>query len=258
MTNYLQELCKLAKDRIQTGYYDTEKSSRRSHRSLTSTIRHTAKIPIIAEIKYASPSAGLIRKFESPLKIAKAMIDGGACALSVLTEPSMFQGHLKILSEVADNVEIPLVMKDIIVSQKQLKAAADNGADAVVLISEIFSNGLGEKELSEMVSAARVLGLEVIIEASTASEFERIKKYKPDVYGINNRNLSTFKTQLETTEDILSKSKPPDGIILSESGIETASDIRRLKQAGAQAFLVGTSLMKSPDPASKVRELVNA
>ncbi len=186
------------------------------------------------------------------------MVGGGACALSVLTDPESFRGGLNVLSEVSEQVDVPVIMKDIIVSLRQLKAGASAGADAVVLISELFSKELTEMKLDETIGEAKRLGLEVLVEANGALEFEKMRTHKPDLYGINNRNLLTFEVDLDTTERILSKTKRLDRPVVSESGIESPLDIRRLKSAGAQAFLVGTSIMKAANVESKVRELVNA
>ena len=258
MTDHLTELSRLARERVRRGYYDSDKTLRRTHQSLVKGIRKSDRMPIITEIKYASPASGKIRDFEPPLRIAKAMLSGGACALSVLTDPESFQGGLNLLSEVAEHVSVPIIMKDIIVSPRQLRAGARAGADAVVLISELFSLGLTDSELDETVEEARRLGLEVLVEANGALEFEKMRGHSPDLYGINNRNLLTFQVDLDATERILSKTKRLDRPVVSESGIESARDIRRLKTAGAQAFLVGTSIMKSANVESKVRELVNA
>ncbi len=243
---------------MRRGYYDTEKVLRKTRQSLVQAIKTCGKNPVITEIKYASPSSGKIRGFESPLKIARAMLSGGACALSILTDPDSFRGGLNILSEVAEMVHVPVIMKDIIISAKQLKAGAQVGADAVVLISELFTNKMTELELDGMISEARKLGMEVLVEANGALEFEKVRNQKPDLYGINNRNLLTFQIDLGTTERILAKTRPLDRPLVSESGIDSAGDIRRLKAGGAGAFLVGTSIMKSPSVEGKVRELVNA
>jgi indole-3-glycerol phosphate synthase len=258
LPNHLGELSRLAKQRVHNGYYDTDVTVQRRHESLVQAIRNSRKTPMITEIKYASPSSGKIRDFESPLKIAKGMLAGGACALSILTDPDAFQGGLQVLSEVAENVDAPIVMKDIIVSPEQLRAAANCGADAVVLISELFSSGLASLGMSSLIHEARQLGLEVLAEANGPREFEKMRSYKPDLLGINNRDLSTFRVDLGTTTRILAEIKPIVAPVVSESGIETVTDIRRLKRAGAQAFLVGTSIMKSSNIEQKVRELVNS
>ena len=258
MPDHLADLSRLARERVRRGYYDSDKAFRRTRQSLVKAIRNSDRTPVITEIKYASPSSGKIRDFESPLRIAKAMLSGGACALSVLTDPESFQGGLNVLAEVAEQASVPIIMKDIIVSPRQLRAGAGAGADVVVLISELFSRGLTDAELDETVEEARRNGLEVLVEANGALEFEKMRNHSPDLYGINNRNLLTLQVDLDTTERILSKTRRLDRPVVSESGIESARDIRRLKTAGAQAFLVGTSIMKSANVESKVRELVNA
>jgi indole-3-glycerol phosphate synthase len=212
----------------------------------------------MTEIKFASPSAGKIRESGNPLQIAKAMLTGGACGISVLTDPENFDGDLETLATISRGTEAPTIMKDIIVSPKQLQAGARAGANSVVLISEVFSRKLSNIGLDSMILEANRLGMEVLVEANSASEFESLRRFRPDLYGINNRNLSTFQLDLSTTEKILAQNSDVDRPIVSESGIESPNDIRRLRSAGAEAFLVGTSIMKSHDIEGKVRELVKA
>ena len=258
MPDHLAELSELARERVSAGYYDTATAIRRRRKSLIQAVRASRKTPIIAEIKYASPSSGKIRDYEPAVRIAKEMLTGGACALSIITDPVSFQGGLNILSEVAQSVIAPLIMKDIIVSPRQLRAAARFGADTVVLISELFTAGLTDVDIITMMQEARGLGLEVIVEANSPSEFEKMRAFQPDIYGINNRNLSSFQVDLDTTARILADAKPVSGPVVSESGIETVADIKRLKTAGAQAFLIGTCIMKCSNVEQKVRELVNS
>ena len=258
MQTRLYELAQLAKKRVQIGYYDSTQRVSRPHSGLVEAIFQCKKNPIISEIKYASPSSGKIRDPEPASRIARQMLQGGACALSILTDPITFQGGLHILSRLAKTLRTPLIMKDIIVSPRQLLAASQSGADAVVLISELFSQGLGEVDLASMVKEARHLGLETLVEANGIDEFKNLQRYGPDLYGVNNRDLSTFRVDLGTTTSILSQTSAAGGLIVSESGIETASDVIGLRNSGANAFLVGTSIMKSPNIKAKVRELVNA
>jgi indole-3-glycerol phosphate synthase len=258
LVDHLPELAAKARARVKRGYYDRSGSANASRRSLVKTIQESRKTPVITEIKYASPSAGKIRESGSPLEIAKAMLSGGACAISVLTDPENFDGDLDTLVTISREIEAPTIMKDIIVSLEQLRAAARAGASAVVLISEIFSRKLSGVGLDSMILEANRLGLELLVEANSASEFESLRRFRPDLYGINNRNLSTFQLDLSTTEKILAENVNMDRPVVSESGIESPHDIRRLKAAGADAFLVGTSIMKSSDIEGKVRELVNA
>jgi indole-3-glycerol phosphate synthase len=258
LVDHLPELAAKARARVKRGYYDGGETAKLSRRSLVKTIQESRKTPVITEIKYASPSTGKIRESGNPLQIAKTMLSGGACAISVLTDPENFEGNLETLVTVSRDTEAPTIMKDIIVSPKQLQAGAKAGASGVVLISEVFSRKLSNVGLDTMILEANRFGLEVLVEANSAVEFERLRRFRPDLYGINNRNLSTFQLDLSTTEKILAENVDVDRPVVSESGIESPHDIRRLKAAGAAAFLVGTSIMKSSDIEGKVRELVNA
>ncbi len=258
MVDYISGLALKAEVRVRRGYYDNVQTGTRSSTGLAEAIQNIQATPVITEVKFASPSAGKIREDGDPLHIAKSMLRGGACAISVLTDPEDFQGNTDTLSTLSREVNVPLVMKDIIVSPVQIQAAARAGASAVVLISEIFSRGLARVPLEKLVPEATRLGLEVLLEANSPEEFRKLPEHRPDLYGINNRNLSTFQLDLSTTERVLAMNGHVDRPVVSESGIENSRDIVRLKKAGAEAFLVGTSIMKSPDVESKVRELVNA
>ncbi len=258
MVDYIAGLAQKARARVGRGYYNNVQTGKRSSKGLVETIQKHETTPIITEVKFASPSAGKIREHGDPLRIARAMLKGGACAISVLTDPEDFQGHLDTLAILSREVDVPLVMKDIIVSPVQVQAAAKAGASAVVLVSELFSRRLTEEPLDKLVREASRLGVEVLLEANSPEEFRKLPEHKPDLYGINNRNLSTFELDLSTTERVLAMNGKIDRPVVSESGIENRRDIVRLKNAGASAFLVGTSIMKSPDVESKVRELVNA
>ena len=258
MVDYITGLALKAGARVGRGYYDNVRRGGHSSKGLTETIQKVQGMPVITEVKFASPSAGKIREHGDPLRIARAMLKGGACAISVLTDPEDFQGNLDILALLSREVDVPVVMKDIIVSPVQIQAAARAGASAVVLISEIFSRRLTEEPLGKLVREASRLELEVLLEANSPEEFRKLPEHKPDLYGINNRNLSTFQLDLSTTERVLTMNGHVDRPVVSESGIENPRDILRLKNAGAEAFLVGTSIMKSSDVESKVRELVNA
>jgi indole-3-glycerol phosphate synthase len=141
---------------------------------LVKAIQESKRTPVITEIKYASPSAGKIRESGSPLEIAKAMLNGGACAISVLTDPENFEGNLETLVTISRDTEAPTIMKDIIVSPKQLQAGARAGASAVVLISELFTKKLSSVGLDSMILEANRLGLEVLVEANSAGEFESL------------------------------------------------------------------------------------
>jgi len=258
MVDYIADLAAKAEARIVRGYYDNIPTGKRSSKSLVETIRRLENTPVITEIKFASPSAGKIRGPEDPLRIATEMLKGGACAISVVTDPDDFQGNLDTLANLSRLADVPLIMKDIIVSPIQVQAAARAGARAVVLISELFSRRLTDEPLDRLIQEAGRLGVEVLLEANSPPEFGKLPGHRPDLYGINNRNMSTFKLDLSTTERVLAVNGHLDRPVVSESGIEHPRDIVRLKKAGANAFLVGTSIMKALDVESKVRELVNA
>jgi len=258
MVDYIAGLALKAGARVGRGDYDNVRRGGHPSKGLTETIQKVQGMPVITEVKFASPSAGKIREHGDPLRIARAMLKGGACAISVLTDPEDFQGNLDILALLSREVDVPVVMKDIIVSPVQIQAAAKAGAKAVVLISELFSRRLTEEPLDKLVREAGRLGVEVLLEANSPEEFRKLPEYKPDLYGINNRNLSTFQLDMSTTERVLATNGDVDRTVVSESGIENPRDIVRLRNAGAEAFLVGTSIMKSSDVESKVRELVNA
>jgi indole-3-glycerol phosphate synthase len=258
MVDYIADLADKADARIGRGYYHKVPTGKRSIKSLVETIRKQEGTPVITEIKFASPSAGKIREIEDPLQIAMEMLKGGACAISVVTDPDDFQGNLETLANLSRVVDAPLIMKDIIVSPVQVQAAARAGARALVLISELFSRRLSKEPLDRLVQQARHFGVEVLLEANSPPEFGKLPGHRPDLYGINNRNLSTFKLDLSTTERVLAMNGHLDRPVVSESGIDHPKDIARLKKAGANAFLVGTSIMKSSNIQSKVRELVNA
>ena len=256
--DYVASLAVKARARVERGYYDNSQTGKCSSRTLVETVQRLERTPVITEIKFASPSAGIIREVQDPSKIAMEMLKGGACAISVVTDPDDFHGDLGTLANLSRAVNAPLIMKDIIVSPIQVQAAARAGARAVVLISELFSRGLTDQPLDLLVRGANQVGVEVLLEANSPHEFRKLREHQPDLYGINNRNLSTFTLDLSTTERVLAMSDHFSRPVVSESGIEYPRDIVRLKKAGANAFLVGTSIMKSSNIESKVRELVNA
>jgi indole-3-glycerol phosphate synthase len=205
---------------------------------------------IIAEIKKASPSRGLIRADFDPVSIATAYAAGGATAVSVLTEPQFFQGALEHLAAARQAVTLPLLRKDFVVDAYQVVEARAWGADAVLLIVAI----LDDSQLRELLAVAGETGLDALVEAHTASEVERAVDAEASLIGINNRDLRTFVTRLETAEQ-LGKLVPDSAVRVAESGIETRADLARLESAGFNAFLIGESLMRSADPAARLREL---
>ncbi|SDH07479.1 indole-3-glycerol phosphate synthase [Alteribacillus persepolensis] len=212
---------------------------------------NAANIQVIAEVKKASPSKGLIRADFQPESIAKSYQNGGAAALSVLTDQSYFQGKREYLTQVKHNVSIPVMRKEFIIDRLQIEESVRIGADAVLLIAA----ALEPKQLHELYLEAYEKGLEVLVECHSRQEVEDVlKTFEPAVMGINNRDLRTFHTTLDVTKE-LGRLIPSDSILVSESGIYTAEDLQLVQQFGAQAVLVGESLMRQPDVEAALRTL---
>jgi indole-3-glycerol phosphate synthase len=243
---------------IDSGYYDLFEPTPSLHLSLKKAILECNKNPIITEIKPASPTLGTIREHVNPTEIAKAMENGGATAISVLTEPRHFKGSTDTLADVRRAVKLPILMKDIIVNQVQITAATYIGADAVLLIKALYDRGYGEIDLDSMIALIHNKGLEVLLEVHTEEEFKAAKKTNADIIGINNRNLADLKIDLNITKKILTKNSFENLVVVSESGIKTPQDLRFLGEAGASAFLIGSSIMLTENIEEKVREFVNA
>jgi indole-3-glycerol phosphate synthase len=200
----------------------------------------------------------MIRRNFEVEQIALSMERSGAVGISVLTEPKHFMGSLSSLTKVHTAVRLPILMKDIVLSIEQLDAATALGANAVLLIQGIYDRGYGEREIVEMIKEAHSRGLEVLLEVHDENEFHRAVTSDADLIGINNRNLATLQVDLNTTKKILERAPMSGMLVVSESGIKTADDIRFLNGCGANAFLVGSAVMSADDVESKVRDLANA
>jgi indole-3-glycerol phosphate synthase len=211
-------------------------------RDFRAALEGPGRIQVIAEVKKASPSAGLLRADFDPVAMARTYAQNGAAALSVLTDVSYFQGDLAYLAAIRAAVEPPLLRKDFILDSYQLLEARAAGADAVLLIAEILSDG----ELVELLRGARELGMEALIEMHDADNLPRVLGSGAGLIGINNRDLRTFETRLERTLELASRC-PPDCCLVSESGIRTRADVLRLEASGVKAVLVGETLMRAPD-----------
>ena len=258
MPDFLDVLATDAKASIKAGYYNGLTGSKHTKASLREAILQAKVAPVITEVKGASPSKGVIRQDLDAAKIAQAMFRGGAVGISVLTEPKHFNGSLANITVVRRSVTLPVLMKDIIVDPAQLDAASKVGADAVLMILGIFDKGYCDFSLGEMVAKAHSKNLEVLLETHNSDEFVRALEINADLIGINNRNLGTLKVDLNTTREILADCPRDDKIVVSESGISTAADLRFLRACGANAFLIGSSVMLADDIEAKVREFVNA
>jgi len=206
---------------------------------------------VIAEIKKASPSAGVIAEDFDPASIATGYQQGGAAALSVLTDKQFFQGSLVDLVRARAATHLPVLRKDFTLDRYHLLQASAEGADAVLLIVA----ALDDEELKTLLAEARELELDALVEVHDESELERALAVGADLIGVNNRNLKTLEVSLETSLRLAEK-LPPGTLAVSESGIRTSNDIRRLMAAGYQAFLIGESLMKQADPGTALAQLI--
>lgn len=208
---------------------------------------------IVAEIKRASPSAGLIADNFDPVKIAEQYDAAGADCISVLTDERFFQGHLDYLALVRKHVRRPLLRKDFTLHEVQVYQAALAGADAVLLIVA----ALDDPTLAHLLNVSREIGIDCLVEAHQPYELERALKAGATFLGINNRDLATFKLDLQTTED-LAPLVPEQCTVISESGIGTKEDVERVAAAGVDGVLVGEALMRSPEPGRLLEELRSA
>jgi len=208
---------------------------------------------IVAEIKRASPSQGVIREEFDPVSIARNFAANGASALSVLTEERFFRGSLAYLEQIRSEVSVPLLRKDFTLDEYQLLEARSFGADAALLIVALLDPAL----LKDLIAQAAALSLDALVEVHTESELECALEAGARLVGINNRDLKTFEVKLETTERLLPLI-PPGVVVVCESGFHSVGQIERVEALGAHVFLVGEALMRAPDPGAKLRELLSS
>jgi indole-3-glycerol phosphate synthase len=210
-------------------------------------------IAMIAEVKKASPSRGVLREDFDPVWLAGRYATGGAAAISVLTEAKSFQGSLHFLSAIRESLPAgpPLLRKDFLFDEYQVHEARAAGADAILLIVAILEQAL----LESLLAAAAAIGLDALVEVHDEAEMERADAAGASLIGINNRDLRTFAVDLATTER-LRPLAPPESTVVAESGIFTREDVLRLERCGAGAVLIGEGVVTAPDPADKVRELL--
>jgi indole-3-glycerol phosphate synthase len=212
----------------------------------------TRPMSLIAEIKRASPSKGPLRPGLDPADLARTYQDAGASAVSVLTDGEFFGGGLDDLVRVRAACRLAVLRKDFVIDGYQLLEAAEAGADAVLLIVA----ALPDESLRDLLERARAIGLGALVEVHDRGELDRARAAGADLIGINNRDLSTFRVDLRTSFDLLPHAGP-EAVVVAESGIRTAQDVRALMQAGARAVLVGEALVTAQDPAEKIRELMS-
>ncbi len=208
------------------------------------------KAGVIAEVKRASPSKGIIRKDFQPAEIAQSYAQAGAACLSVLTDIDFFQGADEYLQQARAACMLPVIRKDFFIDPYQVYEARTLGADCILLIAACLS----DEQMDELNGLAHNLGMDVLIEVHNAEELQRTLPLNNRLIGINNRNLRSFETSLETTINLL-KQIPDDRIVVTESGIHTQKDVQLMRQNGVNAFLVGEAFMRADDPGAKLDEL---
>lgn len=257
--DFLQLLCNDARRRVAEGYYEVgppEFDFRAE--SLREAILSCRGNAVIAEFKRASPSLGSIAEDAQPELRVRAMERGGACGISVLTAREWFQGSLQDLMLARRCSKLPILMKDVVVSLEQIWAAHVLGAQAVLLILRAFKRGYTSVSLTGAMRAARDYSLEVLLEACGREELQEALGTDAELVGVNSRDLSSLKVDKRVFVEALRGVEIDDRVVVAESGIETAEDIRYLRGLGYRAFLVGTSIMRAEDVEAKTRELVSA
>lgn len=251
MTDILVEMVRRAEVTVASGYYDVEPEAKRG-RPLTAAMALFPTFPVIAEVKTASPSRGRLST-HSAEELIESYVAGRAAALSVLTEPSGFRGSLDALRRAAAT-GLPVLMKDFIVSERQLEAAAALGAGSVLLIQEVFGILPGERR-DELIAHAHGLGLEVLLEAGSEAALLQAMSSEADVLGINQRDLRTFVVDGEKGARLLPLALTASRPVVVMSGLEHRSEVERVRDLGASGVLIGGSLAASRDPRAALRRL---
>jgi len=231
----------------------TEQASQQDHRDFVAALRHkrdAGLAGVIAEVKKASPSKGLIRPNFVPKEIAASYQNGGAACLSVLTDIQFFQGSPAYLSEARAACSLPVLRKDFIVDPYQVLEARAMGADCILLIV----SALTDTQMHDLEAQAHELGMSVLVEVHDADELERALKLTTPLIGVNNRNLRTFETTIETTINLLAQ-LPSDRMVVTESGIATREHVIRLREAKVNSFLVGEAFMRAEDPGAELAKM---
>ena len=242
------EVARLKKAMSDYRYHDLP-----PRRDFKAAVSASGQINLIAEIKFASPSAGRIRTGADPLPIGKIYQNSGAAAISLLTDKRFFQGDLSWLPRMKQALSLPILRKDFIIDTVQVRESSGCGADALLLIARILSPA----QLAELIAACRELGIAYLTEIHDADDLAKAVDAGAEIIGINNRDLDTFSVDINTTFK-LAPLVPDARILVSESGIHSKADIHSLKDTRVQAVLVGSALMQSDDPKRKTAEIVKA
>jgi indole-3-glycerol phosphate synthase len=227
------------------------KAPQRRYELFKKAISRKGQINLIAEIKKASPSAGLIREDFNAAKIAAIYIKNKAAAISVLTEDKYFLGKFSYLAKVSENAQVPVLMKDFIVHEHQIYEGLFYGASAVLLIAAMLS----DKQLKELMKIAHRLGLDCLVEAHDEAEVKRAVSAGAEIIGVNNRNLQNLKVDLNNCLSLIPKI-PKGIVIVAESGLKSHEDVRCVQEAGAHAVLIGETFMRSPDIGTKIKDVM--
>ncbi|MDA0836909.1 MAG: indole-3-glycerol phosphate synthase TrpC [Planctomycetota bacterium] len=232
---------------------EQEIKSKRAPRGFAVALKTPGRIRIISELKKASPSGGLIRSDFDPESIAEMYENNGAAAVSILTDEKYFQGRLTFIERVKTVIDLPALRKDFMIDPYQFWEARAAGADCILLIVRILS----DNQIRDFLSLTKDLEIDALVETHSASEIERALAAGAELLGINNRDLDTLEVDLDSTRKL--RALVPDGLTLvSESGIKTADDIRRLRDWGVDAALIGESLMRAANPGALLYEFANA
>jgi indole-3-glycerol phosphate synthase len=253
IVSYKRDEIAAARTRVSEAELRRRIRDARPVRDFRAALSASPGVAVIAEVKRASPSAGVIRADFDPVAVARAYAESGAACVSVLTDGPSFQGDLAYLEAIAAAVSIPALRKDFLLDPYQVLEARAAGADAVLLIAEI----LDDDTLRRLLAATKEQGMRALVELYDSENLPRVLAAGADLVGVNNRDLRTFVVRLEHTLELAAQ-MPPHVCLVSESGIKTGSDVARLKAAGVRAILVGETLMRADDVSAKMRELATA
>jgi len=251
-----------AKQRVPEELLRKQASARTDFRDFKAALRRPEDVALIAEVKKASPSAGLICKDFDPVSIARQYEQAGAAACSVLTDEKFFQGHPSFLKSIRETTRLPLLRKDFLIDEYQVYEASAAGADAILLIVAVFAKAKTGRDdritrISHLRETAKRCGMATLVEIHDEEEREVALAVGAEIIGINNRNLKDFSVGLDTTER-LAEGLAGKHLLVAESGIHTRADVERVRAAGVDAILVGESLMRSGNIVAKARELLGA
>lgn len=258
MKNVLDEIVEVSRNQlkkrmkhISVGNFASFSGFEKERVSLKKAIGDSGSVSIIAEVKKASPSQGIIRQDFNPLDIALRYEEAGASAISVLTDEPFFQGSLKFLEQISERISLPILRKDFLTDPYEILEARAYGADAVLLIATILS----ENQLSEMIAAARENAIEALVECYDEADMQKLNFKKIDIFGVNNRNLKTFEVDVHRGIDLLKKA-PTGTVLVSESGLKTPEDLFALHEHGIHAALIGEYFMRQQNIEASLRSLI--